>query len=101
MPCDECRELHTHRLNSRTDLVNALQVAAGEVDRGVLKPMAVEERTVPEEMAIGSALRAGALPGVVRYRFKCTLCGDDFELSADTNDGHGEWRRNDEETAPR
>jgi hypothetical protein len=100
MPCDECRELHTHRLGSRTDLMNALQVAAGEVDRGVLEPVSVGDRTIPEQVAIGSALQAGALPDVVLYRFRCTICGDDFELAADTYHGNGEWRRNDERNAP-
>jgi len=96
MPCEECRELHTHRLNSRTDLVNALRVAAEEVDRGVLAPVIVVDRTMPEQTAIGSALQAGALPGLVLYRFKCTICADNFELAADTGHGNGEWRRNSE-----
>ena len=100
MPCDECRELHTHRFRSRTDLVNALQVAAGEVDRGVLEPLSVVDRMMPEEVAIRSALQAGALPDVVLYRFKCVLCGDHFELAADTHHGNGEWRRNDERNLP-
>jgi hypothetical protein len=96
MACDECRELHTHRFRSPADLVNAVQVAAGETDRGVLKPIAVEDRSDSEQVAIGSALQAGALPDVVHYRFKCNICGDDFELSGDTSQGNGEWRRNDE-----
>ena len=99
MPCDECRELHTHRFGSRTDLVNALQVAAGEIDRGVLEPLPAGDRTHPEEVAIRSALQAGALPDVVLYRFRCTICGDRFELSADTAQGNGEWRRNEERNA--
>jgi hypothetical protein len=96
MPCEECRDLQTHRFSSQTDIVNALRVAAEEVDRGVLAPVAAADRTVPELMAIGSALQAGALPDVLLYRFKCTLCADDFELTADTSRGEGEWRRNDE-----
>jgi hypothetical protein len=96
MSCEECRELRTHRFTSRTDLVNALRVAAEEADRGVLAPVAVVDRTIPEQVAIGSALRAGALPDVVLYRFKCTVCADNFELAADTSHGNGEWRRNDE-----
>jgi hypothetical protein len=98
MPCEECRELRTHRFNSRTDLVNALQVAAGEVDRGVLAPVLVAD-SIPVQMAIGSALQSGALPDGVLYRFKCTVCGDRFELAADTYHGNGEWRRNDERNA--
>ena len=94
MPCEECRELHAHRFNSRVDLVNALQVAIGEVDRGVLTPVLEVDRTIPEQVAIHSALEAGVLPDVVRYRFKCTVCGDGFELSADTYHGSGEWMRN-------
>jgi hypothetical protein len=99
MPCEECRELRTHRFNSHTDLVNALQVAAGEVDRGVLAPVLAADRTIPEQVAIRSALEAGALPDVVLYRFKCTVCGDGFELAADTNQGNGEWSRNGEQSA--
>ena len=99
MPCEECRELRTHRFNSRTDLVNALQVAAGEVDRGVLAPVLIEDRTIPVQMAIGSALQSGALPDAVLYCFRCTVCGDRFELAADTYHGNGEWRRNDERIA--
>jgi hypothetical protein len=99
MSCEECRELRTHRFTSRTDLVNALRLAAEEADRGVLAPVAVVDRTIPEQVAIGSALRAGALPDVVLYRFKCTVCADNFELAADTSHGNGEWRRNDERNA--
>ena len=99
MPCEECRELHTHRFGGPADLVNALQVAAAEVDRGVLEPVAVPERSLPEQEAVDSALRARAFPDAVLYRFKCTICGDNFELSADTNDGSGEWRRNEERNA--
>jgi hypothetical protein len=98
MPCEECRELRTHRFSSRTDLVNALQVAASEVDRGVLAPLAVADRTIPEQIAIRSALESGALPDVLLYRFKCTVCGDGFELAADTHHGNGEWRRNEEQS---
>jgi hypothetical protein len=99
MPCEECRDLRTHRFSSRTDLINALQVAAGEVDRGVLASVAVADRTIPERIAIRSALESGALPGVVLYRFRCTVCGDGFELAADTNEGNGEWSRNGEQSA--
>ena len=100
MSCEECHELRTHRFGSRTDLVNALRVAAEEVDRGVLVPLAQADRTIPEQVAIGSALQAGAFPDAVLYRFKCTVCGDHFELAADTDRGNGEWRRNDERSAP-
>jgi hypothetical protein len=100
MPCEECGELHTHRFHSPRDLLNALRVAAEEADRGVLVPVVVVDRTIPEQVAIESVLRAGALPDVVLYRFKCTVCGDEFELAADTYHGNGEWRRNDERNDP-
>ena len=100
MPCEECRELRTHRFGSRTDLVNALRVAGEEVDRGVLAPIVVRDRTIPGQVAIGSDLYAGALPDVVLYRFKCMICSDHFELSADTDHGKGEWKRNGESNAP-
>jgi hypothetical protein len=99
MPCEECRELNTHRFNSHAELVNALQVAAGELDRGVLAPVLVEDRTIPEQVAIRSALESGAFPDAVLYRFRCTVCGDSFELAADTNKGKGNWSRNGEQNA--
>jgi hypothetical protein len=93
MPCEECRDLVAHAFKTQADLVNALQGAAGEVDRGVLVPLVERDQTIPELMAVRSALESGALPGVVRYRFNCSVCGDGFELSADTNLGTGEWKR--------
>ena len=99
MPCEECRVLNTHSFSSHTDLVNALQVAAGELDRGVLALVSAADRSVPEQIAIRSALESGAFPDVVLYRFKCTVCGDAFELAADTSVGKGAWKRNDEQNA--
>ena len=78
-------------------MINALQVAGGEVDRGVLTPILVADWTIPEQVAIHSALQAGVLPDVVLYRFKCAICGDGFELSGDTYHGNGEWKRNGEQ----
>lgn len=101
MPCEECHDLNTHRFRSSADLVNALQVAAGEVDRGVLatvttgKDRAVD-RSVAEEEALRSLAEAGALPGDVAYHFRCNICGDGFELLADVSAGTGEWKRNGE-----
>lgn len=99
MACEECRELHTHPFRSRTDLVHALQVAAGELDRGALEHVRALEPDIPEQVAIRSALSAGALPDIVLYRFRCCVCGDRFELFADTYHGTGGWTRNDEKNA--
>ena len=96
MACDECRELNTHQFRSPSDLVHAFQVAAAEVDRGALVRVQANEYALPEELAIGSAIASGALPNSVLYRFKCAVCGDAFELSADTEQGSGGWSRNDE-----
>jgi hypothetical protein len=81
---------------SRSDLIYALQVAAAEVDRGALERLNVTDRSIPEQMAIRSAISSGALPDLVLYRFRCTVCGDSFELSADTYHGGGGWTRNEE-----
>ena len=56
MPCEECRVLSTHSFSSHSDLVNALQVAAGELDRGVLALVSAPDRTVPEQ--VGDSLGA-------------------------------------------
>ena len=96
--CTECRELSTHAFRSPDDLIHALRVAAEEANRGVLEP--VEERRaqgVAESEALYSALEAGAMPGAVRYRFRCLVCGDRFTLEADMREGTGSWTR--EETA--
>jgi len=97
--CEECIELNAHAFRSPADLVHALQVAANEVERGVLEPVRVVEPGIPEQMAIRSALSAGALPDTVLYRFKCVVCGDGFKLFADTYHGTGGWTRNDEPNA--
>ena len=93
MACDECRDLNTHTFRSQADLIHALQVAAAEVDRGALEQVRMVEHAIPEQEALRSAISAGALPDVVRYRFKCAVCGDGFELHADTYHGGGGWTR--------
>lgn len=93
MACDECRDLNAHEFGSFTDLVHAVQVAAAEVDRGVLVRIHREELTAAEREAVYSALGADAVPATLRYRFKCAVCGDRFELWADTSTGRGGWTR--------
>lgn len=93
MPCEECRDLNTHEFRSAADLVHAVQVAATEVDRGVLERINVADRSLPEQAAIDSAFSSGTLPEVVQYRFRCTQCGDEFALSADIGTGEGKWTR--------
>ena len=93
MTCEECRELQTHAFRSPADLVHAVQVAAAEVDRGVLVRVDREELTESERQAVDSILASEALPDNVRYRFKCTVCGDLFELLAETYSGSGGWTR--------
>jgi hypothetical protein len=91
--CEECRELQTHVFRSPADLVHAVQVAAAEVDRGVLIRDDREELTTREREAVESVLASEALPGNVRYRFRCSVCGDRFELLAETYSGNGGWTR--------
>lgn len=99
MACDECRELHTHKFRSPEDLLHALQVATAEVDRGALRRMNVEDLDIPEQQALDSILAANVLPDIVNYQFQCTVCGDRFELSADTYHGNGTWTREGEKDA--
>jgi len=94
MPCTECSELSTHTFRSPDDLIHALGLAAEEANRGVLSP--IEEKASPgaaEAEAIYSALEAGALPRRIRYRFRCTSCGDCFSLTAEMTLGTGCWTR--------
>jgi hypothetical protein len=91
--CEECRELQTHTFRSPADLLHALQVAAAEVDRGVLIRVNRDELTDRERESFESALASEALPNNVRYRFKCSVCGDLFELHAETYSGTGGWTR--------
>ena len=98
LPCDECAELHTHQFRTPDDLLHAIRLAAIEVDRGVLSRIPAEELSGPEHEALESAFASHALPGVLRYRFKCTVCGDRFELVADTGNGAGGWTREGDDT---
>jgi hypothetical protein len=94
MACAECRELSTHTFRSPDDLIHALRLAAEEMNRGVL--CRVGEGVLPqtaEADALDSVLASGALPDVVRYRFRCEVCGDHFSLTGDTSHGLGGWTR--------
>ena len=93
MPCEECGELQTHEFRSPDDLINAVQVAAAEVDRGVLRRLNVKDLSDSAEQALDSVFAARALPDTLEYRFECTVCGDCFELHADTHHGTGSWTR--------
>ena len=97
--CEECRDLNTHAFRSPDDMLHALQVAAGEVDRGVLRRIDAEEPTLAEHEALASVFAANTLPELVRYRFQCTVCGDRFELLADTSRGTGGWTREERRSA--
>jgi len=96
MSCDECRELQTHAFRTPSDLVHAFQVAAAEMERGVLRRTQAAEHSVAEQQALDSIRSAGAVPGAVVYRFECSVCGDRFELAAEIDQGTGGWTRNDE-----
>ena len=94
MACRECAELSAHDFRSPDDLIHALRVAAEEANRGVLAP--IEEKPSPgaaEEEALYSALQSGAVPRSLRYRFRCTTCGDRFTLAGDAATGSGSWSR--------
>jgi hypothetical protein len=94
MACEECASLVAHEFRTPDDLINALRVAAEEANRGVLEPVGVkEEPGVAEQEAVYSALESGAMPGSVRYRFRCRMCGDAFTLEADMRAGTGSWVR--------
>lgn len=93
MTCEECRELGTHEFRSQEDLVHAVQVAALEVDRGVLRRIDATSRSASEDEAVASALASEALPTRIAYRFQCTQCGDRFALEGDVYAGAGSWTR--------
>ena len=93
MPCEECRELAAQPIASPQELLNVLQVAAQEVDRGVLRPLPAADLSLREREALESIYAADVMPGTVDYRFECRLCGDRFRLTARTSDGVGAWSR--------
>jgi hypothetical protein len=101
--CEECRDLNTHQFRSPDDMVHAIQVAAVESERGVLKRLEVPRDTArirnddpSDSNAVREALAsvyASDLPEQVHYRFECTTCGDRFDLRADIAAGQGNWVR--------
>lgn len=97
MPCEECRELTTHTFRSPDDLLHAVRLATEEVDRGVLSRVNSRELGPAERQALDSSLESGALPGTVRFQFRCEVCGDLFTLHADTETGQGGWTREGDE----
>lgn len=97
--CEECGDLNTHEFRGADDLVHAVQTAAAEIDRGVLRRVEARDLSDAEREALDSALASDALPGALRYRFQCTVCGDRFELVADMSEGSGKWTREESKTA--
>lgn len=93
MSCEECRELSTHAFRTVDDLVHAVRLAAEEVDRGVLVRASAPALESAAQEALDSSLDSGALPGRIRYRFTCAVCGDHFALEADAGTGEGGWTR--------
>ena len=90
--CEECRHLNAHEFRTVEDLLHALQVAAAEVDRGLLEPVGGRQRGLAEHEALASIRASEPLAGRMQYRFRCTVCGGRFELTADA-EGHGGWNR--------
>ena len=93
MACEECADLTTHDFRNGADLVHAVQTAAQELDRGVLRRIEVTELTAAEREALQSVWDAGASPQTMKMLFQCTVCGDRFELSGDSEAGTGYWKR--------
>lgn len=93
MTCEECKDLRTHEFRSSDDLVYAVQLAATEMDRGVLKRVNHSDLSVAEQEALYSAVESGGAPGSLLYQFECTTCGDRFELAGDPEEGTGRWTR--------
>jgi hypothetical protein len=94
VPCEECRALSSHEFRTPDDLINALRVAAEEMNRGVLARLdGIAAPGSAEREALNSALESGAVPDTVSYRFRCEVCGDRFSLAADMRTGAGRWTR--------
>lgn len=93
MSCEECRELSTHAFRTVDDLVHAVRLAAEEVDRGVLARVSAPALDSAAQEALDSSLDSGELPNRIRYRFRCSVCGDHFALEADAGTGEGGWTR--------
>lgn len=93
MSCEECRELSAHAFRTPDDLLHAVRLAAEEVDRGVLARVTGAALESAAQEALDSSLDSGALPNRIRYRFRCTVCGDGFTLEADASTGAGGWAR--------
>jgi hypothetical protein len=71
-------------------MLNALNVALGEVRRGALRQVAIASN-LPTQEPLESMAQAETWPDIVNYRFRCTHCGHNFELYADTYHGGGAW----------
>ena len=91
--CEECGELSTHVFRTVDDLVHAVRLAAEDVDRGVLSRVSAPALDSAAQEALDSSLDSGELPNRIRYRFRCSVCGDHFTLEADAGTGEGGWTR--------
>lgn len=93
MICEACRDLDlTSSIRSRGDLSRAIGIVRANLDDGTLDEVA--EGRNPTTERFRDLPEAGPWPDIVSFRFRCTSCGAEYRLFADTYHGSGgSWSR--------
>ncbi len=93
MACTRCEDLNqTVTIERPSDLEKVLRVIRDNLTDGTLAPIAPETSMV-EMQPIEQVAPAGPWADLLHYVFRCTACGQRFQLDAETYRGSGgSWR---------
>ena len=96
MTCTRCSDLCiTYPIRSPRELDNALGIAGANLRDGTIEEVALPPGTpILEQKVPFASVAAGTdRPDFVNFRFRCTSCGEEFALVAETYHGSGgSWK---------
>lgn len=94
MSCKDCEELNVeYRVASPSDLRNAIAVARDSIKAGTIQEIPSQSIAFGGNASFQDIANGGAWDDFVCFDFKCSHCGQRFQLSAETYHGSGgAWR---------
>jgi hypothetical protein len=97
MPCDRCASLCVeYRIKVPAELRRAIAIAHENIADGTIEEVPLAAAAGYSDTPISNVKPDGSWDDVLHYRFRCSSCGELFELSAKTYHGTGgAWRPED------
>jgi hypothetical protein len=88
MTCSRCENLDEYvRFNTRGDLFRAISTIRQALSDGDIKE--IDAGPMKGVVAFNDLSEAGPLDDLLLYRFRCSECGQNFVLGAETYHGSG------------